>query len=71
MPHRFPALIAAPPPAAGRLWLTGLRLFDGTGGPLRPGVAVLVEDGAIRRVATGPCPPGARSIDAGRISSRS
>src|SRR6516225_167368 len=68
MPHRFPALIAAPPPAAGRLWLTGLRLFDGTGGPLRDGVAVLVEDGVIRRVTTGqePCPAGARSIDAGQ-----
>jgi imidazolonepropionase-like amidohydrolase len=68
VPHRFPALIAAPAPAAGRLWLTGLRLFDGTGGPLRHGVAVLVEDGVIRRVATGqePCPPGARSIDAGQ-----
>jgi len=68
VPHRFPALIAAPPPAAGRLWLTGLRLFDGTGGPLRDGVAVLVEDGVIRRVTTGqePCPAGARSIDAGQ-----
>ena len=68
MPHRFPALIAAPPPAAGRLWLTGLRLFDGTGGPLRHGAAVLVEDGVIRRVTTEqePCPPGARSIDAGQ-----
>jgi imidazolonepropionase-like amidohydrolase len=68
VPHRFPALIAAPAPAAGRLWLTGLRLFDGTGGPLRHGVAVLVEDGVIRRVTTGqePCPPRARSIDAGQ-----
>jgi imidazolonepropionase-like amidohydrolase len=68
MPHRFPALIAAPPAGAGRLWLTGLRLFDGTGGPLRDGVAVLVEDGVIRRVATGPepCPAGARHIDAGQ-----
>jgi imidazolonepropionase-like amidohydrolase len=68
MPHRFPALIAAPPPGAGRLWLTGLRLFDGTGGPLRHDVAVLVEDGVIRRVATGPepCPEGARPIDAGQ-----
>jgi len=28
--HRFPALIAAPAPARGRLWLTGARLFDGT-----------------------------------------
>ena len=67
MPHRFPALIAAPPAAAGQLWLIGLRLFDGTGGPLRDGAAVLVEDGVIRRVATAPepCPPGAWSIDVG------
>ncbi len=31
--HRFPALIAAPPAGQGRLWLTGARLFDGTGAP--------------------------------------
>ena len=67
MPHRFPALIAAPPAAAGQLWLTSLRLFDGTGGPLRDDVAVLVEDGVIRRVSTTPepCPRGAWPIDAG------
>jgi len=33
MAHRFPALIAAPAAAQGRLWLTGARLFDGTGAP--------------------------------------
>jgi imidazolonepropionase-like amidohydrolase len=68
MPHRFPALIAAPPPAPGQLWLTGLRLLDGTGGPPHDGVAVLVEDGVIRRVTTAPepCPRGVRSIDAGQ-----
>jgi imidazolonepropionase-like amidohydrolase len=68
VPHRFPALIAAPAPGAGALWLTGLRLFDGTGGPVRDGVAVLVEDGVIRRVAAAaePCPEGARPIDAGQ-----
>ena len=62
MPHRFPALIAAPAPGAGRLWLTGARLFDGLGGPVRDGVAVLVEDGVIRRVAAAaePCPEEAR-----------
>jgi imidazolonepropionase-like amidohydrolase len=66
--HRFPALIAAPPVAAGRLWLTGARLFDGTGAPLRENAAVLVEDGIIRRVAdaTEPCPDGARSLDLGQ-----
>jgi imidazolonepropionase-like amidohydrolase len=65
VPHRFPALIAAPAPGVGRLWLTGARLFDGTGGPVRDGAAVLVEDGVIRRVgqASEPCPDGARMVD--------
>ena len=68
MPHRFPALIAAPRPAEGRLWVTGARLFDGTGGPVRDGAAVLVEDGVIRRVgrAGEPCPEGARLLDVGQ-----
>jgi imidazolonepropionase-like amidohydrolase len=66
--HRFPALIAAPPPARGRLWLTGARLFDGTGGPLREDTAVLIEDGVIRRVADDRerCPDGARPLDLGQ-----
>ena len=65
MPRRFPALIADPPRGEGRLWLTGGRLFDGTGGPVREGAAVLVEDGVIRRVglASEPCPGGARQLD--------
>lgn len=65
MPHRFPALIADPPPGEGRLWLTGARVFDGTGGPVRDGMAVLVEDGVIRRVgsASEPPPEGARVVD--------
>jgi imidazolonepropionase-like amidohydrolase len=68
MPHRFPALIAAPAPAPGRLWLAGVRLFDGTGGPVREGAAVLVEDGVVRRVAAAgePSPEGAPVIDAGQ-----
>jgi imidazolonepropionase-like amidohydrolase len=68
VPHRFPALIAAPRAGGERLWLTGARLFDGTGGPVRDGVAVLVEDGIISRVADAsePCPAGARLIDAGQ-----
>ena len=67
MTHRFPALIAAPAPASGRLWLTGARLFDGTGAPLRESTAILVEDGIIRRVADARerCPDGARSVDVG------
>jgi imidazolonepropionase-like amidohydrolase len=65
--HRFPALIAAPAPASGRLWLTGARLFDGTGAPLRESTAILVEDGIIQRVADSRerCPDGARSVDVG------
>ena len=68
MAHRFPALIAAPPAGQGRLWLTGARLFDGTGAPLRENAAVLVEDGIIRRVtdASEPCPDGARPLDLGQ-----
>lgn len=68
MAHRFPALIAAPAPAPGRLWLTGARLFDGTGTPLRENTAILVEDGVIRRVADDreACPDGARPVDVGQ-----
>jgi imidazolonepropionase-like amidohydrolase len=67
MAHRFPALIAAPTPAPGRLWLTGARLFDGTGAPLREHTAVLVEDGVIRRVADDreQAPPDARRLELG------
>jgi imidazolonepropionase-like amidohydrolase len=66
--HRFPALIAAPAPGRGRLWLTGARLFDGTGGPVRESAAVLVEDGIIRQVgdASQPCPDGAQQLDVGQ-----
>ncbi len=65
MAHRFPALIAAPTAAQGRLWLTRARLFDGTGAPLRENTAVLVEDGIIGRIADAsePCPDGARLVD--------
>jgi imidazolonepropionase-like amidohydrolase len=68
MAHRFPALIAAPAPGPERIWLTGARLFDGTGGPLRENAAVLVEDGVIRRVTDSaqPCPDGARQIEVGQ-----
>jgi imidazolonepropionase-like amidohydrolase len=68
MAHRFPALIAAPAAAEGRIWLTNARLFDGTGAPLREHTAILVEDGIIRRVADAsePCPNGARSLDLGQ-----
>ena len=67
VPHRHPSLLAAPAPAPGRLWLTGARLFDGTGGPVRDAAAVLVSDGVIERVgaAGDPVPEGARVLDLG------
>ncbi len=51
MPARLPALLADPPAATGRLWLTGARLFDGTGAAVRPSAAVLVQDGRIEAIA--------------------
>jgi imidazolonepropionase-like amidohydrolase len=64
---RLGALIAAPPAAPGRLWLTNARLFDGTGAAVRDGAAVLIEDGEIARVgdAGDGAPDGARVIDLG------
>jgi imidazolonepropionase-like amidohydrolase len=63
--HRHPSLLAAPPPADGRLWLTGARLFDGTGGAVRERAAVLVSDGVIERIgeAAEPAPEAARVIE--------
>ncbi len=65
MPARVPALLAAPPPAAGRLWLTGGRLLDGTPAPAREAAAVLIADGRIARVgdAAEPAPDGARVVE--------
>jgi imidazolonepropionase-like amidohydrolase len=67
VPHRHPSLLGAPGPAAGRVWLTGGRLFDGTGATVRDAAAVLVTDGLIERVgaASDPVPDGARVIDLG------
>jgi imidazolonepropionase-like amidohydrolase len=64
---RLPALIAAPPPAEGRLWLTNARLFDGTGAAARDAAAVLVAGGEIARVgdAGDAVPEGARVVDVG------
>ena len=62
-------MLAAPPRASGRLWLTGARLFDGTGAGVREAAAVLVSDGVIERVGSAgePAPEGARTLDlAGR-----
>jgi imidazolonepropionase-like amidohydrolase len=43
-------------------------LLDGTGGPVRDDVAVLIEDGIVRRIgrASEPCPEGARLLDVGQ-----
>ena len=67
MPHRYPSLLAAPPVEPGRLWLTGCRLFDGTGSAVRDGVGLLVEDGTIERVgsAAESAPADARVLDLG------
>ena len=67
MPHRYPSLLGAPPPACGRLWLTGGRLFDGTGAGVRERAAVLLRDGAIERVGSvsDPVPEGATVLDLG------
>ncbi|MDR2986936.1 MAG: amidohydrolase family protein [Nocardiopsaceae bacterium] len=68
MPHRSPAMIAAPEAAAGRLWLTNFRLFDGTGSELDDGAAVLLEDGTVSQVTRAGDVPGAgddRVLDLG------
>jgi imidazolonepropionase-like amidohydrolase len=69
VPPRLPCMLADPPRAAGRLWLTGARLFDGTGAAVREGAAVLVEDGRIAAVGSAGdgVPEGAQVVElAGR-----
>jgi imidazolonepropionase-like amidohydrolase len=65
MPARLPALLADPPDAPGRLWLTGGRLFDGTGAEVREDSGVLVQDGRIAAVgqASDGVPDGATIVD--------
>jgi imidazolonepropionase-like amidohydrolase len=65
VPARLPALLADPPASSGRLWLTGCRLLDGTGAPVRESAAVLVTDGRIELVgsASGGVPDGAAVIE--------
>ena len=60
-------MLADPPVATGRLWLTGGRLFDGTGAPVRESAAVLVESGRIAAVgsAADASPEGARVVELG------
>jgi len=68
VPHRFPAMLAAPAPGASRLWLTDVRVLDGTGTPASNGSAILVEDGLISRIgaASEPVPEAAAVIDCGQ-----
>jgi imidazolonepropionase-like amidohydrolase len=60
-------VLADRPPARGRLWLSGVRLFDGR--EVREAAGVLVSDGRIERVgsASDTVPDRAQTIDvAGR-----
>jgi imidazolonepropionase-like amidohydrolase len=61
----MPALLADPPAGAQALWLTGGRLFDGTGSAVQDGVAILVRDGRVGAVGgAGDDPPeGAIVVD--------
>ena len=65
MPARLPSLLAAPPAAEGRLWLTNARLFSG--GAVREAAGVLIDGGRIARVgaASDATPDGARPLDLG------
>ncbi len=65
MPVRLPSLLADPPAGSERLWLTGGRLFDGSGAPVREGAAMLVADGRIAAVgeAADGVPDGATVIE--------
>ena len=65
VPFLLPCLLADPEPAEGTMVLTNARLFDGTGNPVRDGVAVTVTDGLITSVSEEPsgAPAGARTID--------
>jgi imidazolonepropionase-like amidohydrolase len=66
----LPSLLADPAAGSGRFWLTGGRLFDGTGASVRDASGVLVEAGRIAAVgqASDGVPGGATAIElAGRV----
>jgi imidazolonepropionase-like amidohydrolase len=67
VPARLPSLIADPAAGTQRLWLTGGRLFDGTGAPVREASGVLVQDGRVAAVgrASDGVPDGAAVIELG------
>jgi imidazolonepropionase-like amidohydrolase len=60
-------MLADPPAGADRLWLTGARLFDGTGARVREAAAVLVADGRIESIgsAADGVPDGATVVELG------
>jgi imidazolonepropionase-like amidohydrolase len=64
---RLPAFLADHPPAGTPVTLTGARLIDGTGGPVRDGATVHIVDGRIADVSAAPgaVPAGARLVDVG------
>jgi imidazolonepropionase-like amidohydrolase len=69
VPQRLPSLLADPRDGAARLWLSGARLFDGTGATVREASGVLVQDGRIAAVghAADGVPDGASVVElAGR-----
>jgi imidazolonepropionase-like amidohydrolase len=67
VPFLLPCLLADPRPAEGTTVLTNARLFDGTGSPVRDGVAVTITDGRVASVSEGSVEvsTGATTIDLG------
>ncbi len=67
MPHRFPALLAAPPAAKGRLLLVNARVFDGERLLPEAHGRLLIEDGVIIDVGSDDLSPseGALVLDVG------
>jgi imidazolonepropionase-like amidohydrolase len=63
MPMRLPSILSAPSAERERLWLTDMRLLDGTGAAVREDAAVLVEGGRIAAVGR----PGDRPADGVRV----
>ncbi len=64
-PFVLPCLLADPPPSSGSTVLTNARLFDATGGPVKEGATVVIEDGVIAAVDDSPRSTGSRVIDLG------
>ncbi|HUG32728.1 MAG TPA: amidohydrolase family protein [Acidimicrobiia bacterium] len=69
IPFLLPCLLADPDPAPGTTVLTNARLFDGTGAPVRDGVAVTIVDGYVDSISDTPPGSGAgRVVDvSGRV----